>query len=144
MAEDWIIRHIFYLNQGDLTEKISNNETNVLYSIPYITIKLQIWTLELIIFLLSDLVQSSLVTQSSQCPQNILDNLRTVSLRVKAANKRTFWKLNINREKIYRLIIISIFISQNISILVGILYIWRICVNIKKYDELADVYYGKK
>ena len=37
------------------------------------------------------------------------------------------------------------FISlQNISILVVLLYSWRISVNIKKYGDLEDVYYGKE
>ena len=32
---------------------------------------------------------------------------------------------------------------QNISILVVLLYSWRISVNAKKYGDLEDVYYGK-
>lgn len=35
------------------------------------------------------------------------------------------------------------FFSQNISILVVLLYSWRISVNVKKYGDLEDVYYGK-
>jgi hypothetical protein len=35
------------------------------------------------------------------------------------------------------------FLLQNISILVVLLYSWRISVNIKKYSSLEDVYYGE-
>lgn len=31
---------------------------------------------------------------------------------------------------------------QNMSILVVILYVWRIGVNVRKYGDLEDVYYG--
>lgn len=31
---------------------------------------------------------------------------------------------------------------QNISILVVLIYSWRIGVNFKKYSDLQDVYYG--
>lgn len=34
------------------------------------------------------------------------------------------------------------FHPQNISILVVLLYSWRISVNVKKYSDLEDVYYG--
>jgi hypothetical protein len=33
-------------------------------------------------------------------------------------------------------------VSQNISILVVLLYSWRVSVNVKKYADLEDVYYG--
>jgi hypothetical protein len=36
-----------------------------------------------------------------------------------------------------------LFFSQNISILVVLLYAWRISVNAKKYTDLEDVYYGE-
>lgn len=32
--------------------------------------------------------------------------------------------------------------TQNMSILVVILYVWRISVNVRKYGDLEDVYYG--
>lgn len=35
------------------------------------------------------------------------------------------------------------FLSQNISILVVLMYSWQISVNMKKYQSLGDVYYGK-
>jgi hypothetical protein len=34
-------------------------------------------------------------------------------------------------------------IPQNISILVVLLYSWRIGVNVKKQADLEDVYYGR-
>jgi hypothetical protein len=34
-------------------------------------------------------------------------------------------------------------VPQNISILVVLLYSWRISVNVKKQADLEDVYYGK-
>ncbi|KAL1110295.1 hypothetical protein AAG570_008372 [Ranatra chinensis] len=35
-----------------------------------------------------------------------------------------------------------IFFLQNISILVVLLYSWRVGVNVNKFSELQDVYYG--
>lgn len=37
-----------------------------------------------------------------------------------------------------------IFLQQNISILVVLMYSWQISVNMKKYQSLGDVYYGKQ
>jgi hypothetical protein len=34
-------------------------------------------------------------------------------------------------------------VPQNVSILVVLLYSWRIGVNAERYAELQDVYYGK-
>jgi hypothetical protein len=39
--------------------------------------------------------------------------------------------------------VVLFFLLQNISILVVLLYSWRISVNIKKYSSLEDVYYGE-
>lgn len=36
-----------------------------------------------------------------------------------------------------------LFLFQNISILVVLMYSWQISVNMKKYQSLGDVYYGK-
>jgi hypothetical protein len=37
----------------------------------------------------------------------------------------------------------SVLYSQNISILVVLLYSWRIALNVNKHMDLQDVYYGK-
>lgn len=46
--------------------------------------------------------------------------------------------------KFYIASTISNFIQQNISILVVLMYSWQISVNMKKYQSLGDVYYGKR
>lgn len=52
--------------------------------------------------------------------------------------------MKIEYKKFVLLILINFFFPfQNISILVVLLYAWRIGVNIKKYGDLEDVYYGK-
>lgn len=53
---------------------------------------------------------------------------------------RAFHKKMLNNEYIF---ITYFILPQNISILVVLLYAWRISVNMKKSSDLEDVYYGE-